>query len=513
MERNEIIDLLELNKKDLALIEQNEVELNLIKRQYDQIIKGTNFVKLRKPCVLNNGIIKIEKSRKEELIKTQEEYCKSNDVIKFVPASGAASRMFKKLESFMNSDSESIQFDENKDVARFWDQLEKFPFYNDLSSVIQKNGLDIFTLKKDKNYKTILEFLLTKKGLNYSNLPKALIKFHSYKNEKRTSFEEHVVEAIEYVPNSERKVNLHFTISPEMKENFEDEKNYLVKKYGNEYEIYISFSYQKKSTDTIALDMENNLFRENDIVLFRPGGHGALIENLNELNHDLVYIKNIDNVQRQEYLSLTVEYKKLIGGLLIQIQKKIYELLVKLEAGVSKKYLTEVIEFINQELGYEFTWDENLSVEQNKNRVIGFLNRPIRVCGVVVNEGHPGGGLFWVEKNDGTLSKQIIESGQVDRSNSGQERIFKTSTHFNPVDLACSLKDFKGNKFDLTKFVDNSAVFVAIKSHSGRELKALELPGLWNGAMADWITIFVEVPKETFTPVKEVNDLLLAYHL
>lgn len=513
MERNEIIDLLKLSKNDLALIEKNEIDLKLIKQQYDQIMKGTNFVKLRKACVLNNGIIKIEKSRKEELIKTQDEYCKSNDIIKFVPASGAASRMFKKLESYLNSDSESLQLGENKYVMHFFEQLEKFPFYDDLNSVIKNNGLDIITLKNEENYKTILEFLLTEKGLNYSNLPKALIKFHSYKNEKRTSFEEHVVEAIKYISNSDSEVNLHFTISLEMKEIFEDKKKYLIKKYGNKYKLNISFSYQKKSTDTIALDMNDDLFRDDDTLLFRPGGHGALIENLNELNHDLVYIKNIDNVQREENLLLTVEYKKLIGGLLIQAQKKVYDYLMKLEAGVNKKYLSEVIEFINQELGYEFTWDDNLSDEQNENRVVTFLNRPIRVCGVVVNEGHPGGGPFWVENVDGTFSKQIVESGQVDKSNSEQERIFKTSTHFNPVDLACSLKDFKGNKFDLTKYVDNSAVFVADKSQSGRELKALELPGLWNGAMAEWITIFIEVPKETFTPVKEVNDLLLDYHL
>lgn len=518
MDKNEIIRFLNLTDNDLELLEKYEIDIHTIKKQFDQLIEGTKFIKLNRACIIDDGVRKIDENKKPELIKTQEEYCKEKRVGKFVPASGAASRMFKELESFLNSDKNITLYqirtdDKYEYILRFFDRLEDFAFYDDLNFVLSQSGLNLTHLKTENNFKTILEYLLTEKGLNYSNLPKALIKFHCYDKEKRTSFEEQVVEAINYIKDTDSEVNLHFTISPEMIERFEAEKKYLIEKYSGKNKLNISFSFQNKSTDTIALDVDNNLFKEDEELLFRPGGHGALIKNLNELNHDLVYIKNIDNVQREENLALTVEHKKLIGGLLIQVQKKIHSYLKKLEIGNDKEYLSEIIEFINQELGYDYTWDDNLSVEQIKNRIITFLNRPIRVCGVVVNEGHPGGGPFWVENIDRTLSKQIVESGQIDKGNPEQVRIFKTSTHFNPVDLACSLKDFKGNKFDLTKFVDNSAVFVADKSQSGRELKALELPGLWNGAMAHWITIFVEVPKETFTPVKEANDLLHDYHL
>lgn len=512
MKPEEIISKYELTNNDLEKLEQAGINLAKVEEQVNRIKKGTAFVDLIRSCKIGDGILRVNESEKNELINRFNKAVEQKIIIKFVPASGAASRMFRKLESFMNSginrSLEELKSDKNNEyIYRFFANLSKFAFYNDLKTTIEKDGKALDELLKLNKLKDILEYLLTEKGLGYSKQPKALIQFHKYDAENRTSFEEQILESLHYIKDKTGKVNLHFTISPELENDFEKEKNKVSKKYSGLVELDITYSYQKKSTDTLALDKNNKLFRDGGELLLRPGGHGALIENLNEIESDMIFIKNIDNVQREENLELTVEYKKILGGLLVKYQSKIHNYLNKLENSFSDELLSEVKNYIKIELGYEFTGEENL-----KEDLIKFLNRPIRICGVVVNEGHPGGGPFWVKSKNGRITKQIIEGAQVNKNNDKQKEIFNSSTHFNPVDLVCGVKDFRGEKFDLTKYVDNNAVQVADKSHDGRELKALELPGLWNGAMADWITIFVEVPKETFTPVKEVNDLLQDYH-
>ncbi|WKZ71295.1 MAG: DUF4301 family protein [Melioribacteraceae bacterium] len=519
MNTKEFVDKMNLTIEDLKLIEEHGLTLSQVSYQVEQLKKGTKYLKLSEACTVENGILRISGNEKQKFIKIYEDHVKSNLVIKFVPASGAASRMFKKLESFMLA-SENLALDQNYTsdektyIQHFFKNIKNFPFYTELSEVLEKNKLNIEKLLLEKKFKEILEFLLTPHGMNYSNLPKALIQFHQYKNESRVSLEEQIVEAIEYIKSSEQSINLHFTISEDMKGEFEAKANLLAKKYRSKCEISTSFSFQKKSTDTVALDSNQNIFRENDKILFRPGGHGALIENLNELDADLIFIKNIDNVQREENLSVTIDNKKLLGGLLIKYQSQIHSYITKLNISYDINFIEEIEEFLSKELGYQFDLGyTNYSLDEKQKYLLDFLNRPIRVCGVVVNEGHPGGGPFWVEDENGNFTKQIVEGNQIKLEDDKQRQIYNSSTHFNPVDIVCGIKDAKRKKFDLIKYVDNQAVLVSKKSKDGKELNALELPGLWNGGMSDWITIFVEVPSATFTPVKEVNDLLKNYHL
>ena len=289
-------------------------------------------------------------------------------------------------------------------------------------------------------------------------------------------------------------------------------------RYGKKYNVKleVSFSFQKPSTDTISVDMDNQLFRNRDgSVLFRPGGHGALIENLNELNFDIIFIKNIDNVVPDKFKQKTVVYKKVLGGILSYYIEKIHGYMKKIysKSGITANHITEILNFIEKDL---CLINPSIRIETEREKkmdyIIKVLNKPIRVCGMVKNESEPGGGPFWVQSSDKSLSLQIVESSQINNNNLNQLKIFNQSTHFNPVDIVCSIKDFKGNKFDLKHFVDNRTGFISIKSQDGKELKALELPGLWNGSMAHWNTVFVEVPLVTFNPVKSVNDLLREEH-
>lgn len=511
MKEQQIIEKYNLTKNDLDEITERGISPEEINVQVNLLKKGTQYVELVKACTTDDGITKVNKELESELIRSQNEIARNGKFIKFVPASGAASRMFKKLEEFMNS---NIGYDESGDfVKTFFQKLDHFAFYDDLKKTVEKKSDSIKELLKNKEHKKLVKYLLTEEGMNYSSLPKALIKFHSYQSINKNSFDEQIAEAVHYIKDKNNVAHLHFTIPEVLENEFDKEKMKIVKDYFQDgIELKINYSFQKKSTDTVALDKNEELFRIDDKILFRPGGHGALIENLNELDAEYIYIKNIDNVQREEQIDATVRYKKVIGGLLIKLQKQIFDYLSKPDKEIEDNTLDEIEKFAKNELNMKIDINERLTTEERKNHLFNLLNRPIRVCGVVVNEGHPGGGPFWVKGQDGSITRQIIEGDQVDKNNPKQREIFESSTHFNPVDLVCGLKNYKGEKFDLTKYVDDSAVFISNKSKNGKELKALELPGLWNGAMSEWITIFVEVPKETFTPVKEVNDLLLDYH-
>ena len=357
--------------------------------------------------------------------------------------------------------------------------------------------------------------MLAAEGLNYGQLPKGLLLFHNYEDGPRTPMEEHLVEAAMYA-SSNGQANVHFTVSHEHLELFKKKVAEKLEKYASQFGVKynVSFSEQKPSTDTIAANTDNTPFRNADgSLLFRPGGHGALIENLNEIDADIVFIKNIDNVVPDRLKPATVEWKQVIAGVLVTLQAKAFAYLRLLDSGsYTHEELEEIIRFVQRDLccrkaDIKELEDAELVIYLRKK-----LNRPMRVCGVVKNVGEPGGGPFLTYNQDGTVSLQILESSQIDTANEEYVRMFNNGTHFNPVDLVCATKDYKGNRFNLPDYVDRSTGFISSKSKNGKELKALELPGLWNGAMSDWNTIFVEVPLETFNPVKTVNDLLREQH-
>lgn len=434
-------------------------------------------------------------------------------VVKFVPASGAASRMFKNLFEFLGAD---YDVPETKFEKTFFEQIEKFAFYNDLNAACEKAfEKNIPALMAGGDYKAVVAALLEAAGLNYGALPKGLLKFHRYEDGSRTPLEEHLVEGALYAANKNGKVNVHFTVSPEHRRLFEalvaDKAAVYAKKYGVDYNV--TFSEQKPSTDTVAANMDNQPFRDNGKLLFRPGGHGALIENLNDLDADIIFIKNIDNVVPDKLKGDTVLYKKLIAGVLVALQQKAFAYLELLDSGrYTHEQVLEILQFLQKKLFCKNPETKNLEDAELVLYLKEKLNRPMRVCGMVKNVGEPGGGPFLAYNNDGTISLQILESSQIDMDDPEKKEMFEKGTHFNPVDLVCAVRDYKGHKFDLVNFVDKATGFISYKSKNGKDLKALELPGLWNGAMSDWNTVFVEVSLSTFNPVKTVNDLLREQH-
>lgn len=500
------------------------ISLSSIKEQLDLFLNGVKVPKIEKSCTIGDGIVRLKNEDFNELLNLFDKASAEGRLIKFVPASGAASRMFHKLQSVLNrfdhfslNDIKSKIENDNecKSVYEFLTNLKKFPFYEDLKAILNSDGIEINKLifeSPDEIIKTVLY----ERGLNYLSKPKGAIKFHIYKTGCRSAFEEQIYEAFNYVSDKNGNVKIHFTIAEAHTELFtnilEIIKSKLTKK---KLKIDVTYSYQKKSTDTIAVDHYNQVIFDNSgNPLHRPGGHGALIENLNDLKADIVIIKNIDNISIENFNEDTILYKKLLTGYLVKIQNKVFELLTNLDRKEFNKLdFIRMMDFAEKDLYINKPDD---FVKWNNDQKIKFLfnklNRPIRVCGMVKNVGEPGGGPFWVNEDDGTASLQIIEQAQINMNDENQKSIFKKSTHFNPVDLVCGVKDFKGNNFELHNFVDHHSGIITVKSKDGVELKALELPGLWNGSMANWITIFVEVPISTFNPVKEINDLLRKEH-
>ncbi len=502
-----------LTKADLDLLKKKMISEEKLEEQIKCFQTGFPYVKVERAATIHDGICRIEDSDKDFYIEEWSSYLKGDGIVlKFVPASGAASRMFKDLFEFQESDSE-IPF--NNSVIQFFDEIPNFAFCEALNSKCKRNeGKEVFELLKEKRYKDVVFNLLDEKGLNYGFLPKGLILFHRCSKESRTPFEEHLAEGALYAKNSKGKVNLHFTVSHEHLTLFKRLLERRIDEYAYTYgaDFSVTFSVQKPSTDTIAVDKDNNPFRSNGKLLFRPGGHGALIENLNDISADVIFIKNIDNVVPDPFKQPTVEYKIILAGMLVNLQKQIFTYQRLLDSGsVSKEMIEEMLLFTEEKLSV-FDERNGLSetnpIEYLKNK----FNRPLRVCGMVKNEGEPGGGPYLCENPDGTVSLQILESSQFDHKNAEQMEIMKQATHFNPVDLICGVCNYKGEKYDLTSYVDKETGFISLKSKDGRELKALELPGLWNGGMSDWNTVFVEVPIETFNPVKTVNDLLRKEH-
>ncbi|MEZ4884365.1 MAG: DUF4301 family protein [Chitinophagales bacterium] len=505
--------------KDLTSISQKGISLETLETQIQNFRQGFPFMNLVKAATIGEGILRFNDSQKKQMIENFEEASKHHRIGKFVPASGAASRMFKDLFEAYQSDNSLIQ--KYPAALHFLNQIKHFAFYEELKRVLAIDGHNLQDLLDTQNYTPIFAYLLTAKGLDYGNLPKGLLKFHLYGgNVVRTPFEEHLVEGADYSRNTNGKVYLHFTVSPEHRSRFEALLQKVRAKYEELFEVHfeVSFSEQHAHTDTIAVDMHNAPFREEDgSILFRPGGHGALIENLNELGEviDIVFIKNIDNVVPDHLKDTTFTYKKLIGGVLMDYQEKIFSFLQQLEVQKTNESLNEeVTHFLQKELCTILPDHfHKLTTSEKADYVYQKLNRPIRVCGMVKNVGEPGGGPFWAENADGSISLQIVESSQINPQNDEQQSILHHASHFNPVDLVCATKNYKGERFDLLDFRDSQTGFITQKSKDGRELKAQELPGLWNGAMADWNTVFVEVPILTFNPVKTVNDLLRKEHI
>lgn len=503
-----------LTQKDRELLAAKNISEEKIAEQLKDFEKGFPYLRLESAASVSKGIMVPDEKSCEEYISCWEEYkANGKHILKFVPASGAASRMFKDLFAFVDAeyDVPTSAFEK-----KFFSEIKNFAFYSLLDSACVKNeGKGIEELMAEGRYKDVVRNLLLPKGMNYGNLPKGLLKFHKYENCVRTPMEEHLVEGALYAKGSVEKVNVHFTVSTEHKDLFKalvnEKKGEYEAAYSTKYDI--TFSEQKPSTDTIAVDMENNPFRDGEKLLFRPGGHGALIENLNDLDYDVIFIKNIDNVVPDRLKADTVKYKQVIAGVLVKLQKQVFSYLQKLDAGnCSSAELKEMLSFLENKL---FCYNHD-AAQYDDVRLADYLkakfNRPMRVCGMVKNVGEPGGGPFLAYNQDGTVSLQILESSQVDMKDPVKKEMFEKGTHFNPVDLVCAVKDYKGNKFDLTKYVDRNTGFISYKSKNGKDLKALELPGLWNGAMSDWNTVFVEVPLSTFNPVKTVNDLLRPQH-
>lgn len=502
-------------QQDLEVLAKRGISLEKAQSQLDSFAKGFPFLKLKCASSLEYGIMAIDDDAAVYYQDLWSKYLATNKtILKFVPASGAASRMFKNLFEFLSADYSVPTTDFEK---KFFAEIEKFAFFGELDAACRKNeGKGIAELVAIGQYKAVVENLLLAKGLNYGQLPKGLLTFHRSADGVRKAFEEHLVEGALYAANGEGKVNLHFTVSPEHLPLFEklveEKQPAYEKKYNVSYNI--SFSVQKASTDTLAANLDNTPFRdENGQLLFRPGGHGALIENLNEQNADIIFIKNIDNVVPDAMKAVTVKYKQIIGGVLVSLQQKIYSYHQLLESGkYGHEQLIDMLYFLQQKLYIKNPETKQLDDTELAIYIKQKLNRPLRVCGMVRNVGEPGGGPFVAQSPDGTFQDQILESSQIDMSNADAVAMFKQGSHFNPVDLVCATRDRNGKSYDLLKHVDPQTGFISQKSKNGKELKALELPGLWNGAMSDWNTVFVEVPIETFNPVKTVNDLLRPTH-
>jgi len=483
---------------------------------------GIPKITLEKPATINDGIVKLSNDdfqKYADLFDTRKDKLKLK---KFVPASGAASRMFKFLSEFLNEfdhQNETINAyinrKKDKNLPIFLAGIEKFPFYEEIKSKVKELTPDYYSLESHEKSYLFIKTMLSPDYFDFASKPKGVLNFHKYETEIATPVQEHLNECAFYA-SANSVSNLHFTVSDHHEDLFQKIINDIKDKVEDKSKtkVNVNYSYQDKSTDTIAVTPNNEVFREdNGLLVFRPGGHGALINNLNNLDADVIFIKNIDNVIQNHIQEITL-YKKGLAGILLDLQQHIFKILKAVENNeIKEKNIPEIIAFMEQKLNIDVFEDFQKYTLENKLEFIkNKLNRPIRVCGMVKNEGEPGGGPFWVRSYKGNVSLQIVESSQVDIQNPEQDQILRKATHFNPVDLVCATKNHLEEKFDLTQFIDQSTGFIVHKNSKGKDLKGYELPGLWNGAMAKWITVFVEVPLVTFNPVKTVNDLLKPAH-
>lgn len=509
-------------EQDLEQLNEMDISIEKINQQFQFLKYGIPKIILERPATINDGIKALSQDEATTYAQFFDENKNKLKLKKFVPASGAASRMFKFLSEFLNefnSNNESINAYINrkndKSLAIFLVAKEKFSFYNQVLESTKKTTSNYNQLNKDEQEYAFIKTLLSEDNFDFANKPKAILPFHQYNDFIATPIEEHLNECIQYASNDNCS-NLHFTVSQEHLQSFQNIIEKVKPKIESKTQtaININYSFQHNSTNSIAVNLDNSIFRdENNQLLFRPGGHGALINNLNNLCADIVFIKNIDNVI-QNHIQFIALYKKALAGILLELQTKTFNILYQIKNNsIQEKQLEHIVDFVKNHLFIDVFEDFDKFTFENKIKyIVEILNRPIRVCGMVKNEGEPGGGPFWVQGNKGKISLQIVETSQVDTKDKNQKAILNQATHFNPVDIVCGIKDFEGNKFDLTKFVNPNRGFIVEKNKNGKPYKAFELPGLWNGAMAKWITVFVEVPLQTFSPVKTVNDLLKPAH-
>ncbi len=504
-----------LSPEDLKVLEEKGISTEVFQSQLDRFKNQFPFLKIVDTARVDEGIMRLSTEDEEHAIDRWEKYLMDGgEVYKFVPASGAASRMFKALFEFLAGDDTLAP--EGSAAAKLLGNIEQFAFYPMLDATCLKlYSTSAKQLIADGRHKDVIAALLNEEGMNYGNLPKGLLQFHTYGDTSRTPVEEQLVEGAQTAANANGEVNLHFTVSTEHRALFEKKLAEAIPDLEALFEVKynVTLSEQKHSTDTVAVNPDNTPFRENGKLLFRPGGHGALIENLNDIDSSVVFIKNIDNVVPDAQRGPTLRYKKIIAGYLMLVHDQISQYLKSINTGnYTIEDVREMIAFLHNVLNVR---SESMKTLEDVDLVLFIkekLNRPIRVCGMVRNEGEPGGGPFITINKDGSSSPQILESWQVDPNNTAYAEMMARATHFNPVDLVCYIKDVDGNRFHLPKYVDSETGFISEKSKHGATLKALELPGLWNGAMSDWNTIFVEVPVATFNPVKTVNDLLRPTH-
>lgn len=510
------------SEADFEQIRSLGISLDKIEGELLLFKLGIPKITLEKPATIDDGIVKLST---EEFQNYADSFDSKKDQLKlkkFVPASGAASRMFKFLSEFLNDfDHENetinayINRKKDKNLPIFLAGIEKFPFYEEIKAKVKELTPEYYSLESHEKSYLFIKAMLSPDGFDFCNKPKGVLDFHKYETEIATPVEEHLNECAFYA-SSNSVSHLHFTVSDHHENLFQNIIDSVKQKVEDKSKtkVYVSYSHQDKSTDTIAVTPNNEPFRnENGQLYFRPGGHGALINNLNDLDADVLFIKNIDNVIQNHIKEITL-YKKGLGGVLLDLQQQVFNILTAVENNtIGESQIPEIIRFMEQRLNIDVLEDFEKYTPENKLEFISNkLNRPIRVCGMVKNEGEPGGGPFWVRSYKGNVSLQIVESSQVETNNAEQAEILAKATHFNPVDLVCATKNYKGEKFDLTQFIDSSTGFIVSKNRNGQELKGYELPGLWNGAMAKWITVFVEVPLITFNPVKTVNDLLKPAH-
>lgn len=493
-------------KEDIAQIEHRGSSVQTVEQQVERFKQGFPWMKIVAPATPERGIQVLDEAAVEAAAKYYDG-ASIKGKCKFVPASGAASRMFKDLFSGLDALKAGKELTDDAPAAKFVDQIQSFAFYTP----------ELFgeqTCKCPEYRQEVLSKTLTDEGLGYGAKPKGVLKFHKYSDgEIRTAFAEHLVEAQNYMRNEDGTANLVVTISPEHQHLFEEAyaevKEAYEAKYGVKYNI--AFTFQDKATDTVAVDVDNKPFRtETDSLLFRPAGHGALIYNLNKIEEEVVSIKNIDNVANERLLPETATWKKVLLGKALELRDRIYAYLNALDAEATPVLCDEIEAFLDKTLCV--TLPAAADFEARVAALRAKLNRPIRVAGMVKNQGEPGGGPFIIAEKDGSTSLQVLESVQINMSDDHARNALASATHFNPVDIVCCLHDYKGQSFDLLQYVDEDAGFISSKSYQGRELKALELPGLWNGAMSNWNTLFVEVPLATFNPVKVVLDLLRPAH-
>ena len=515
---------MKFSETDIRQIRAKGIDEETIRRQLEHYRTGFPFIRLNRPAIAGDGILAFDGPEKKPFTSRFDLKMAGLDIVKFVPASWAASRMFRHLfefrEKYDRSPEAYRKFREDQDfnsVHTFIDRIGEFAFFDELNAVLSRNGKGIRGLVDSRDFNPVIDALLGERGLNYASLPKALLKFHRYPEGARIAMEEHLVEAARYARNRDGVARVHFTVSPEHLRRFEEAVREKKKRYEDASGVTfdIRYSVQRPSTDILAADPDNNPFRNPDGTLhFRPAGHGALLQNLMEAGEDIVFVKNIDNIVPDRLKETTFEYKRLIGGYLLWIRDRIEQFLRKAEQGILEPGDTvKMAAFAREQLQVSFPGSFAGLTETGKTGfLVKRLNRPVRVCGMVKNEGEPGGGPFWTEDPSGNITLQIVESSQIDMSDDRQKKIFSESTHFNPVDIVCSIRDYHGKKFNLPDFVDEDMGFISLKSSGGKTLKAQELPGLWNGSMAGWITVFVEVPILTFNPVKTVNDLLRKEH-